>query len=84
MSVRFYGLAKFATNYTQYNFLIYSTCMLQSVSSQILPCTSIQSGHVRSECLTCTYRGRCCSACLSRAQVLALSVTLSGTGKSIQ
>ena len=26
---------------------------------------------VRSDCLTCTFRASCCSACLSRAQVPA-------------
>ena len=29
-------------------------------------------GQVRSECLTCTYRASCFSACLSRAQVRAV------------
>ena len=37
------------------------------------------SGQVRSECLTCTYRARCCSARLSRAQVPA---PLSGKGEN--
>ena len=32
-----------------------------------------RSGQVRSECLTCTIRASCCSACLSRAQVLAFA-----------
>ena len=31
----------------------------------------VRSGQVRSECLTCTFRASCCSACLSRAQVPA-------------
>ena len=31
------------------------------------------SGQVRSECLTCTFRASCCSARLSRAQVLAFA-----------
>ena len=26
----------------------------------------LRSGQVRSECLTCTFRGSCCSTCLSR------------------
>ena len=29
----------------------------------------IKSGHVRSECLTCTFRASCCGARLSRPQV---------------
>ena len=33
----------------------------------------IQSGQVRSECLTCTFRASCCSTRLSRAQVLAFT-----------
>ena len=31
------------------------------------------AGLVRSECLTCTFRANCCSARLSRAQVLAFA-----------
>ena len=40
-------------------------------------------GKVRSECLTCTFRASCCSAGLSRAQILAFagpSVQVRGWG----
>ena len=33
----------------------------------------VRSGQVRSECFNCTFRANCCSARLSRVQVLALA-----------
>ena len=33
----------------------------------------VRLGQVRSECLTCTFRASCCSACMSRAQVPAFT-----------
>ena len=41
-----------------------------------------QCKQVRSECLTCTFRASCCSACLSRAQVPAFAGPLSRTGNA--
>ena len=38
-------------------------------------------GQVRSECLMCTFRTSCCSTRLSWAQIPALLVPLSGTGR---
>ena len=48
------------------------------VTTDTVPITSVyscqvRSGQVRSECLTCTLRASCCSARLSRAQVLAFA-----------
>ena len=40
--------------------------------------STLESGQVRSECLTCTFRASCCSARLSRAQVPAFA------GSSVQ
>ena len=43
----------------------------------------VRLGQVRLECLMCTTRANCCSACLSWAQAPSFPSSLSGTGKKV-
>ena len=54
-----------------YDYTMY--CLYVGVDYTYIPGV-LSTGHVRSQCLTCTFRASCCSARLSRAQVPAFAI----------
>ena len=62
------GRRIYAPEETSRSFGIFTAKPIPNVSCVIKLIGQVRSGQVRSECLTCTFRASCCSACLSRAQ----------------